>query len=340
MEFDLNSWKEIADHLRHGIRWAQRREKDSGLPIHRVLGQPYAKAAELDDWMRNHVAITKSDISETSESFRKVFGSDRKIYLIYSELTLNPIVPEIIAAYDRVVAIKQQGEEIGDRELRAILQKKPLVTFDPKGEHGKDNFNFRAEHSACVCEVRAAAYVASTLSEYKSLEIPVVGTTYGEVYEKANITFVSFGTLINSKSQEILNHPRALVGFHGGRFVSNRLSLSQTPLENDQRKPLHRPVVDDGPDDYGMILRIEPNLGRKNKGRVWIACAGVQQAGTSAAAWILANDWQSIADKIVEQTGNFACLVAAKRKPGSILDYSAQLLWIVERLEDLKEYEI
>ena len=49
----LDSWKEIAQYLRRGVRTAQRWEQEAALPIHRVsrdTGSVYAFRSEIDDW--------------------------------------------------------------------------------------------------------------------------------------------------------------------------------------------------------------------------------------------------------------------------------------------------
>ncbi|HEY3128913.1 MAG TPA: guanylate cyclase [Acidobacteriota bacterium] len=56
----LDSWKEIAAHLKRGVRAVQRWEREEGLPIHRhlhkKLGSVYAFKRELDDWWRKRPA--------------------------------------------------------------------------------------------------------------------------------------------------------------------------------------------------------------------------------------------------------------------------------------------
>ena len=50
----LDSWKQIADHLKRDVRTVQRWEKKEGLPVHRLvhgaLGTVYAYKTELDAW--------------------------------------------------------------------------------------------------------------------------------------------------------------------------------------------------------------------------------------------------------------------------------------------------
>ena len=53
----LDSWKEIASHLKRTVRTVQRWERHEGLPVHRHLHQRansvYARMSELDEWW-NH----------------------------------------------------------------------------------------------------------------------------------------------------------------------------------------------------------------------------------------------------------------------------------------------
>jgi hypothetical protein len=53
----LDSWKEIAAHLRRDVTTGQRWEKREGMPVHRHVhdkaGSVYAFSAELDAWARS-----------------------------------------------------------------------------------------------------------------------------------------------------------------------------------------------------------------------------------------------------------------------------------------------
>ncbi|MBI4477575.1 MAG: FG-GAP repeat protein [Acidobacteria bacterium] len=53
----LDSWKEIAAHLKRSVRTVQRWEKDEGLPVHRhrhdKAGTVYAHGEEIDAWWRS-----------------------------------------------------------------------------------------------------------------------------------------------------------------------------------------------------------------------------------------------------------------------------------------------
>ena len=58
----LSGWKEIANHLRKGVRTVQRYERELGLPVRRPVGKSrgsvMATKAELDGW------VTASPIRE------------------------------------------------------------------------------------------------------------------------------------------------------------------------------------------------------------------------------------------------------------------------------------
>src|SRR5687768_4348588 len=52
----LDTWKEVAVHLRRSVRTVQRWEREEGLPVHRhlhdKLGSIYAFRSEIDQWWR------------------------------------------------------------------------------------------------------------------------------------------------------------------------------------------------------------------------------------------------------------------------------------------------
>jgi hypothetical protein len=47
--------------------------------------------------------------------------------------------------------------------------------------------------------------------------------------------------------------------------------------------------------EYGMILKVRP---ARFPRRVWLACAGIGEWGTSGAAWFLANKWNEIRSRV------------------------------------------
>jgi len=59
----LDSWKEIAGHLRRGARTLQRWEREQGLPVHRLRHDQgstiYAYKSELDAWMARQRTVVE-----------------------------------------------------------------------------------------------------------------------------------------------------------------------------------------------------------------------------------------------------------------------------------------
>jgi hypothetical protein len=58
----IDSWKEIADHLRRGVTTVQRWEREEGLPVHRhahtAAGTVFAFTAEIDDWLAGRAGLS------------------------------------------------------------------------------------------------------------------------------------------------------------------------------------------------------------------------------------------------------------------------------------------
>jgi Tol biopolymer transport system component len=67
----LDSWKEIAAHMRRDVTTVQRWEKREGMPVHRhlhdKLGSVYASRAELDAWAQSRRAALAADGGEAAE---------------------------------------------------------------------------------------------------------------------------------------------------------------------------------------------------------------------------------------------------------------------------------
>ena len=72
----LESWKDIANYLKRGVRTVQRWETQEGLPVHRhahdKLGTVYSYKAELDAWWEN-----RRPRLEQQERVRQVSGRRR-----------------------------------------------------------------------------------------------------------------------------------------------------------------------------------------------------------------------------------------------------------------------
>lgn len=82
----LDSWKEIAGHLRRGVTTAQRWEKDEGLPVHRLphgrAGSVFAWRTELDAWWRERSGRLDGETRRTEMA--------RLLVLPFSNLSGDP----------------------------------------------------------------------------------------------------------------------------------------------------------------------------------------------------------------------------------------------------------
>jgi Tol biopolymer transport system component len=86
----LDSWKEIAAHLKRSVRTVTRWEREEGLPIHRHLhsktGSVYAYKAELDEWWMNRGEQIDGRSSD-AESARMASGR-RPWLIVFVAVTL------------------------------------------------------------------------------------------------------------------------------------------------------------------------------------------------------------------------------------------------------------
>ncbi len=186
--------------------------------------------------------------------YRRIFGSEvgkGRLHLIYGLL-------------DPPQAVNQAGAAV-----RHIFAKResPELRFSVSG-------------IASICEVRAATYVAESVTENTGRWI--ILRSDRAVRDSLDLSFVSFGIANNEKTKDLLKSPtNQLVRFKDGLFVtvSGRTII----------RPSNDPQI-----DYGMILKGHPqNIPERN----WIACGGYDEWGTSGAAWYLARRWRDIYKK-------------------------------------------
>ncbi len=98
----LDSWKEIASHLKRTVRTVQRWERHEGLPVHRHLHQRansvYARKSELDEWWyRDPHCLEIERLRIPSERSRREVSSPQAFKVIHSEMgsrKASPTPPE------------------------------------------------------------------------------------------------------------------------------------------------------------------------------------------------------------------------------------------------------
>src|SRR5688500_17460823 len=130
----LDSWGEIAAHLRRSVSTVQRWEKHEGLPVHRIAhskqGSVYATTAELDLWYQARSQAPRSAPAAAAEGrialavlpFQNLSGSPDQDYFsdgLTEELIthLARLRPDRLAVLARTSAMQYRNT---GRDVRAI----------------------------------------------------------------------------------------------------------------------------------------------------------------------------------------------------------------------------
>ena len=163
-----------------------------------------------------------------------------------------------------------------------------------------------------VAELRTTRYLTECFSSHLKFNT-IISNDY-DIKQKLDISFITFGGPAgNFKSQDILmNDENNLIRFDG---------------RNITLLPLRETISYEAGYDYGIILKIHPKQFLNNS---WFLCSGINEWGTSGAAWYLAKHWKKIYK--VAKSGNFALVV--KVRPGQ--DESAILIKSIYQKDLLK----
>ena len=164
-------------------------------------------------------------------------------------------------------------------------------------------------------EVRSTKYLAESLFQEKGDKLMLSSDT--ELSTQLNISFVAFGgPLSNYKTKDIMkNKGNELIGFDNSRFYS--VKSNRKVLTPDNRY------------DYGIILKIHPKQFPK---KTWFACAGLDEWGTSGAAWYLAKKWKSLYN--FAKDSSFAVIVRVNKGQ----DQSAEIVLKAKNQDDIDKY--
>jgi hypothetical protein len=146
-----------------------------------------------------------------------------------------------------------------------------------------------------------------------------------EIRNTLDLDFICFGGPFSNVMTE------TCMTNSGNRLVVFEQHTVQFNMRSDGN-----PVIQFNPAfDYGLILKVHPVQFQE---RVWIACAGVGERGTSGAAWYLANKWQELRGKVEDKP--FAAVVRVEPDVNFGRDQSAELLKVVvlngERIETIE----
>lgn len=237
--------------------------------------------------------------------FKYILGNDAdkdsEFHLVYAKL-------ELPAVYNKI-----------DNDYK-ILEKPYFKTKIRKNKQA----NFSMSYPVSSCEVRALKYLTSSLFSQFSGKTKLVADIDECVEDSLNISYISLGgPLSNYKTEDLLSN-------EGNRF----LTMGDNNFYTIDKKPILKYFELEH--DYGIIIKIHPI---EFPNRVWIACTGLGEWGTSGAAWYLSNKCTELLKKLknslnllyIKEADDFAALI--KVKTGQ--DESAKLIAFFKSNKDI-----
>ena len=250
---------------------------------------------------------------------RAIFGNDcvanGRYFIAYSKLVIRPDVKDLLINSFR----RSQAHNF-------IYTKEPTINgFEPS--------IFRVSSTVATCEMRATRYLTEFFTKHTGLAADLIPDS--DITHILNISWIGLGgPSSNRKSREVQrSRGNDLVMFNGPDEW-----VTANPDENGKYYIVKK--AGDGNPDFGLILRIRS---APYKNRVWIACMGFDEYGTSGAAWYLCNRWETLlpARKLwnpwsLDNDRNFAAIIEVRNKQ----DESATLLdgCFFESAKDLLDY--
>lgn len=175
--------------------------------------------------------------------------------------------------------------------------------------------SFSIRNPISSSEVRATKYLAESLFKEKGNTLMLSSDI--ELLDKLSISFIAFGgPLSNYKTNDVMeNKGNELIKFDNSKFFSVK-----------SRVEVLKPV---GRYDYGIILKIHP---KQFPEKTWFACAGLDEWGTSGAAWYLAKKWKELYK--FAKNSPFAVIVRVRKGQ----DESAEIVVKVKNQDDIAKY--
>jgi len=175
----------------------------------------------------------------------------------------------------------------------ALTSQSPMPYTKPGGN---PHARFSISRPVSQCELRAASYLASSIGNGTGCT-PALRSD-NDVRPILDLDFISFGgPLSNFKTEDCQvndNNLLAIFDQPNTRFL-------------DRKTGNVLAAYADPTFDYGLILKLHP---KQFPGRVWLACAGFGEWGTSGAAWYLANRWMEIRERAKDRP--FAAVIRVR----------------------------
>jgi len=163
-----------------------------------------------------------------------------------------------------------------------------------------------------IPSVRAISYLSNTIGKVIGRS-PAIQSD-AEVRNVLDADFICFG----GPHSNIMSETCFTNG--GNRLVDFDQTTTQFKAKGNGQ-PLIRIK---GNFDYGVILKLHPVQFPE---RVWIACSGIGERGTSGTAWYLANKWKELRTRAKDKP--FAAFFKVESDVHSGRDQSAELLKII-----------
>ncbi len=132
----LQSWKEIASHLRRTVRTVQRWELTCGMPVHRhghkKSSSVYAFVHELNDWWAKRQLPKKSGATSRSDATRSQFRCMVRWGRHFVPLTSG----ENLIGRSSHAAIRVSSREVSQRHARIIVSDEDALLEDLGSRNG------------------------------------------------------------------------------------------------------------------------------------------------------------------------------------------------------------
>lgn len=206
--------------------------------------------------------------------------------------------------------VQQEGITLVYEEMALVAQGDSHPYLKPGYE--KTRMRFSISRPIPVASVRAISYLSNTIGKVIRRS-PFLRSDI-DVHNVLDLDFICFGGPSSNTMTETCMA-------NGG----NRLLLFDQSVNQFKAKSNGQLLVERKPGfDYGLILKLHPVQFPE---RVWIVCAGINERGTSGAAWYLANKWKDLWHKAKERP--FAAIFRVEPDVHSGRDQSAELLKIM-----------
>jgi hypothetical protein len=216
-----------------------------------------------------------------------------------------------------LIYARLQSSKILEPILGKYIYQQPTLS-------GFSTHAFSAEFVVSECEMRAVNYLSSIFANCDLCRQQL----NNDYISNDDISFISFGGFSNEMSKKLINDTsnNFIKLLDNGEFIS--------AYSNNKILESYEPGY-----DYGFIIRLTPS---QFPNRIWIACIGLGEWGTSGSTWFLANKWKEILNEnkpwfnplYLGNGADFACLIKVKQN----YDNSAKLVKHFKTSQSIEQF--